>query len=75
MKRIIGSDGSIESMFDIMDGWISCFEKDDRILGGNMMLHTIPTFLWQIDALGGVRGKRILELGPLEGSQTKKLID
>jgi hypothetical protein len=75
MKAIIGTDCSIESMFSIIDGWTTRFEIGGKVLGGTLMLQTIPTLLWQIEAIGGVRGKRILELGPLEGAQTKKMID
>lgn len=75
MKKIIGSDCSIESTFSIMEGWTSRFEKDGIQFGGELMLHTIPTLTWQIKMIGGVKGKRILELGPLEGAHTKRLID
>ena len=74
MNTIIGSDCSFESHFNILPGWTSRFDIDGKILGGNIMLHTIPTLSWQIEIIG-VQGKRILELGPLEGAQTKRLID
>ena len=75
MNTIIGSDCSIESMFNIIPGWTSRFEINGKVFGGDIMLHTIPTLTWQIETLGGVKNKRILELGPLEGAQTKRLID
>jgi len=75
MNTIIGTDCSVESMFSIIPGWTSRFEIDDKVFGGDIMLHTIPTLTWQIETVGGVKNKRILELGPLEGAQTKRLID
>lgn len=62
-------------MFQAMDGWITRFEIDGMVVGGEADLGNSSWLSWQMDRIGGVEGKRVLELGPLEGAHTKILID
>lgn len=42
----------------------------DRFTSGRMPLYADPRIKWAIEALGGVAGQSVLELGPLEGGHT-----
>jgi phospholipid N-methyltransferase len=75
MNTIIGTDCSLESMFDIIGGWTTQFEINGKLIGGTAMWQTSPYLPWQIEMIGGFEGKRILELGPLEGAHTKTMIN
>ncbi|MFN7974600.1 MAG: methyltransferase domain-containing protein [Acidobacteriota bacterium] len=63
------------AMFDVLDGWTTRFEIDGRIVGGPADLCHDPRLQWLLDAIGGVKGKRVLELGPMEGAHTGVLLD
>jgi Protein of unknown function (DUF1698) len=75
MNTIIGTDGSIESMFALIGGWTSQFEVGGKPMGGMLRLDIDARLSWQIEVVDGIKGKRILELGPLEGAHTKMMID
>lgn len=61
--------------FNVLDGWISQFEIDGEKVGGAVGLSTDERIEWLMNSIGGVAGKRLLELGPLEGAHTKMLCD
>lgn len=75
MNTIIGSECTRESMFKTMGGWTSQFEVNGRMVGGSIPLTKDSRLLWHMKQVGGVRDKRILELGPLEGAHTKMMIE
>jgi hypothetical protein len=75
MNTIVGTDCSVESMFNVMGGWTSQFEINGKIAGGYLRLDQDERLTWHMNILGGVKGKRILELGPLEGAHTKMMIE
>ncbi len=75
MNTIIGTDCSPESMFAIMKGWTTQFEINGKLVGGTAMWQTSPYLTWLIETVGDVKGKYILELGPLEGAHTKMMVD
>ncbi|WP_419929577.1 class I SAM-dependent methyltransferase [Candidatus Poriferisocius sp.] len=61
--------------FHVLDSWISRFDIDGESVGGQVDLSTDERITWLMDAIGGVKGNRILELGPLEGAHTKMLCE
>jgi len=65
-----------QNAFELFGGeWTSSFPVSTgvSVIAGTMPLCVDPRITWAIDALGGVNGKRVLELGPLEGSHTYML--
>jgi hypothetical protein len=76
MNTIIGSDCSAESTFGIIGGWNTQFNINGKPAGGyNSGLTNDPRLLWLLEAIGGAKGKRILELGPMEAAHTKMMLD
>ncbi len=66
----------IQSAFDAAKGWTTQFEIGGKKYGGEVdILTNDPRLLWHLEQIGGCAGKRILELGPLEGAHTKMMID
>jgi hypothetical protein len=66
----------IKSLFDSEQGWTTQFEINGVKYGGNTpVLANDPRLLWHIKEAGGVKGKRILELGPLECGHTKTMLE
>ena len=61
--------------FHVLDSWVSRFEIDGEWVGGEVDLSADERISWLVDAIGGVTGKTILELGPLEGAHTKMLCE
>jgi len=60
---------------DIFKGewWSSLPGEWSELRAGQLPLFNDPRIYWGIEALGGVSGKRVLELGPLEGGHTYSL--
>jgi hypothetical protein len=75
MNNIIGEYGYISDMFKTMGGWTTQFEVDGTTVGGKAILAKDPRMIWHMEKIGGVKGKRILELGPLEGGHTKMMVE
>jgi hypothetical protein len=75
MNTIIGTDGSIESMFALIGGWTSQFQTGSKLVGGMLRLDVDARLAWQMEVINGIEDKRILELGPLEGAHTKMMIE
>lgn len=75
MNTVIGTDCSSESMFQVIGGWTSQFELNGKMVGGTLRLDQDPRLTWHMEIMGGVKDKRILELGPLEGAHTKMMIE
>jgi hypothetical protein len=75
MNNIVGNFGFISDMFSTMGGWTTQFEVDGVLIGGNAILSKDPRMIWHMEKIGGVKGKKILELGPLEGGHTKMMIE
>jgi SAM-dependent methyltransferase len=61
--------------FNSVSGWITRFEIDGIAVGGDVNLHNDDRLLWQLEQIGGVENKRILELGPLDGGHTLTMIE
>lgn len=66
---------NVDGMFSAVKGWTTRFEVNGKFYGGHLDLSHDPRVPWQLEVLGGVKGNRILELGPLEGAHTKMLLE
>lgn len=76
MNTVIGKQATRAAMFDTIGGWTTQFEIDGQKVGGTVdILPKDPRLLWHLEQVGGAKGKRILELGALEGAHTKMLHD
>ncbi len=64
-----------QNVLDIFAGeWVSALPPPfEHLTAGAAKLFDDPRLQWAIDRLGGVTGKRILELGSLEGGHTYML--
>lgn len=76
MNTKIGSECTPEAMFNAIGGWTTQFDLNGKKVGGDMEILTIdPRLYWHIEQVGGIAGKRVLELGPLEGAHTKMMVE
>jgi hypothetical protein len=62
-------------MFSVRDDWITEFTIEGQTVGGRVKIFDDTRVLWHLAVIGGAEGKRVLELGPLEGAHTKTLIE
>jgi hypothetical protein len=66
----------IKTLFDSEEGWTTQFEIDGIKYGGNTpQLVNDQRLLWHTEQAGGLKGKSVLELGPLEGAHTKTMLE
>ncbi|KAF0137728.1 MAG: hypothetical protein FD152_262 [Xanthobacteraceae bacterium] len=65
---------SNQGIVDLVPWWISRLPDGLGVVAGTAALFDDPRATWAIEALGGVGGCRILELGPLEGGHTHMLL-
>jgi hypothetical protein len=76
MNIIKGEEASVEAMFKTMGGWTTQFEINGNPVGGHInVLTKDPRLIYHLEVIGGAKGKRVLELGPLEGAHTKMMIE
>lgn len=67
---------NLASAFSAVPGWTSRFEIDGKFYGGELLdLSHDPRLYWQMEVIGGLRDKRVLELGPLEAAHTKAMLE
>ncbi|MEZ5286815.1 MAG: hypothetical protein R2712_18800 [Vicinamibacterales bacterium] len=66
---------SPQNALDIFAGeWASRMPSSAPVLrAGQAALFDDPRLAWPLERLGGVAGRRVLELGPLEGGHTYML--
>lgn len=64
---------SAQAMIDLIPSWISEFPKEAGVHAGGAALFDDGRCTWAIDQFGGVDGKTVLELGPLEGGHAYML--
>ena len=62
-------------MFQSLDNWWTTFTVDGVKVGGHSDPNDDWRLFWTLEAVGGARDKRILELGSFEGGHTKFLLD
>ena len=75
LDQYIKSNPNPQNAVDIFKGeWASKFPEPFSYLeAGSSLLFEDPRILWAAKQLGGVEGKNVLELGPLEGGHTYML--
>lgn len=73
----VKSAPSLQNALDIFKGeWSSKFPGDfAKLEAGHALLFDDPRLRWALDTLGGVSGKKVLELGPLEAGHTYMLLN
>ncbi len=65
---------SAQNAVDIFSGeWTSRFTDEVGLVAGHVPLFDDPRITWVIEQMGSVTGRRVLELGPLEGGHTAML--
>jgi hypothetical protein len=64
---------SNQAAVDLVDGWVCGFPPSANVVAGQIDLFDDARIKWGIDALGGVGGASVLELGPLEASHSYML--
>jgi hypothetical protein len=72
LDQYVRSAPSSQNALDIFKGewWSSLPAPHSALQAGQLPLFDDPRIHWAIEALGGVQGKKVLELGPLEGGHT-----
>ena len=76
MNITTGKKATKAAIFDSIGGWTTQFEIEGQKVGGTVdLLPNDTRLIWQLEQVGGAKGKRILELGPLEGAHTKMLCE
>jgi SAM-dependent methyltransferase len=71
LDQYVRSAPSAQVAIDLFAGeWSSRFPDSTGLTAGPVPLFTDPRVTWTIEQAGGVDGKRVLELGPLEAGHT-----
>jgi protein-L-isoaspartate O-methyltransferase len=61
---------SHQNAIDLLPGWNHAFPPELNLVAGEGRFDQDPRILWAIERFGPLEGKRVLELGPLEGQHT-----
>ncbi|MGL4242269.1 MAG: class I SAM-dependent methyltransferase [Beijerinckiaceae bacterium] len=64
---------SPQNAIDALPGWNQAFPWEMNLAAGHMALYNDPRILWAIEQFGDISGRRVLEIGPLEGWHTYML--
>jgi hypothetical protein len=64
---------SPQNAIDALPGWNQTFPPVLNLSAGHMALYNDPRILWAVEQHGDIAGKRVLEIGPLEGWHTYML--
>ncbi len=59
-----------QNALDLIPGWTCALPKKFGVTAGKIALHGDPRLIWALNQYGSLEGKRILELGPLEGAHS-----
>lgn len=62
-----------QNAIDTLKGWNQAFPEQFGVDAGAMHLHNDPRIAWAIEKSGGLAGKRVMEVGPLEAWHTYML--
>ena len=62
-----------QNAVDLMAGWTHAFPPEFDVVAGAAAMYEDPRIHWAIAQFGGLEGKRVAELGPLEGAHTYML--
>ena len=63
------------AMIEALDGWTTRYTVDGQTVGGPLPVYEDELLRRQLEVVGGVAGKRVLELGPMEGAHTRVLCE
>ncbi len=61
---------SAQNALDVIPGWSSAFPPELNLRAGELPLFSDRRIAWAIEQFGDLGGRRVLELGPLEGLHT-----
>ena len=61
---------SAQNAIDALPGWASAFPGEAGVTAGNIPLFADSRILAALETFGSIEGKRVLEVGPLEGMHT-----
>lgn len=64
---------AFQNAIDSLPGWSSSFPPDAGVSAGNVPLFADGRIIAALEAYGSIEGKRVLEIGPLEGMHTYML--
>lgn len=73
LDEYVTSFPTSQNAIDSLKGWNQAFPAPFEVRAGEMHLHNDPRIHWAIEKAGGVAGKRVLEVGPLEAWHTYML--
>ncbi|UAX95098.1 class I SAM-dependent methyltransferase [Ensifer adhaerens] len=62
-----------QNAIDALPGWNSAFPAEFGLKAGNHPLFADSRIIWAVEQAGPLKGKRVLEIGPLEGMHTYML--
>lgn len=60
--------------FHVLDGWTTQFLVEGERVGGTQALGEDARLDWLLAVAGGVEGRAVLELGPMEGAHTRTML-
>jgi hypothetical protein len=69
----VSSAPSLQNAVDTVAGWNTSFPPHLELKAGALATYNDPRILWAIQNFGPLEGRRVLELGPLEGGHTSML--
>jgi hypothetical protein len=72
-ERYVDGPPCAQNAVDAVPGWTTAFPAQYGVKAGSMGLAADTRVDWAIRSLGGVKGARVLELGPLDGGHTAML--
>jgi hypothetical protein len=61
---------SRQHAIDMIPGWNHAFPPEYEVTAGPAHMHEDSRIHWAVEQFGGLEGKTVLELGPLEGAHT-----
>jgi hypothetical protein len=64
---------SDQNAVDAVPGWTTAFPPKFKVKAGHAAFYNDPRIHWCIKQFGSLKERRVLELGPLEGSHTAML--
>ena len=69
----VTSTPSLQNAVDAIAGWNTSFPSQFGLKAGSLATYNDPRILWAMENFGPLDGRRVLELGPLEGGHTSML--
>lgn len=69
----VSAPPSWQNAVEAVGGWKTSFPPQFELTAGSLASYADPRILWAIDCFGPLAGRRVLELGPLDGGHTAML--